>query len=102
MTITSNTNIIRVTTSKPDASINFFKDVATMNHVLNEYILPEKLVAVSRTSVDGLEVVTTLNFSSHDYLVEFLTDPIIKKFSDIKKEYNKLHNISFKTEAVNG
>jgi hypothetical protein len=72
-----------------------------MNHVLNEYILPEKLVATSRTSSDRLEVVTILRFATHDNLVEFLSDPIIKEFGKAKKEYNIQHNISNKTEAVN-
>ena len=68
---------------------------------LNEYILPNKVVAVTRKEDDGCTIITTLNFASSEYVTEFLTDPIIKEFGRAKKEYNKQHNISTKTEAVN-
>ena len=96
-----NTTTLRVITTKTDSSIEFYKDVAVMNHVLNEYILPSKLVAVTRKADDGLTVTTTLKFTSTECMNEFLTDPIIKEFGKVKQEYNKQHNISTKTEAVN-
>jgi hypothetical protein len=96
-----NSTTLRVVTTKPDSSIEFYKDVAVMNHVLNEYILPSKLVAVTRKADDGLTVTTTLNFASKACMNEFLTDPIIKEFGKAKQEYNIQHNISNKTEAVN-
>lgn len=92
---------IRVITSKPNASIEFYKDVSVMNHVLNEYILPNKLLAVTRKSDDGLTVTTTLKFSTNNDMNDFLTDPVITEFGKLKKDYNKLHNIQTKTEAVN-
>ena len=95
-----NTTTLRVITTKPDSSIEFYKDVSVMNHVLNEYILPSKLVAVTRKADDGLTVTTTLNFASIKDMNEFLTDPIVKNFGIAKKEYNQQHNISTKTEAV--
>ncbi len=96
-----NSTTLRVITTKPDSSIEFYKDVSVMNHVLNEYILPSKLVAVTRKADDGLTVTTTLNFASTEYMTEFLTDPIIKEFGKVKQEYNQQHNILTKTEAVN-
>lgn len=95
-----NTTTLRVITTKPNSSIEFYKDVSVMNHVLNEYILPSKLVAVTRKADDGLTVTTTLNFASTKDMNEFLTDPIVKNFGIAKKEYNQIHNISTKTEAV--
>lgn len=95
-----NVTTLRVITTKTDSSIEFYKDVSVMNYVLNEYILPSKLVAVTRKADDGLTVITTLNFSSTEYMNEFLTDPIIKEFGKVKQEYNKQHNIATKTEAV--
>lgn len=96
-----NVTTLRVTTTKTDSSIKFYKDVSVMNYVLNEYILPSKLVAVTRNADDGLTVITTLNFASTEYMKEFLSDPIIKEFGKFKQEYNKKHNILTKTEAVN-
>lgn len=96
-----NSTTLRVIATKTDSSIEFYKDVAVMNHVLNEYILPNKLVAVTRKENDGLTVITTLNFSSPECVTEFLTDPIIKEFGKAKQEYNKQYNITTKTEAVN-
>lgn len=72
-----------------------------MNHVLNEYIFPSKLVAITRKSDDGLTVTTILNFASKLYMNEFLSDPIIKEFGKAKAEYNLQHHISNKTEAIN-
>jgi hypothetical protein len=92
---------IKITTTRPTKDIEFYKDVVVMNHVLNEYILPSKLVSVTRKADDGLTVITTLNFASKLYLNEFLSDPIIKEFGKAKKEYNQQHYISNKTEAVN-
>ena len=91
---------LRVTTIKPESSVEFYKDVEVMNHVLNEYILPGKLIATTRKSDDRLTVTTTLNFLSTIFMSEFLSDPIIKEFGNAKKEYNKQYNISNKTEAV--
>jgi hypothetical protein len=96
-----NSTTLRVIATKPNSSIEFYKDVTVMNHVLNEYILPSKVVAVTRKEDDGCTIITTLNFASSEYVTEFLTDPIIKEFGRAKKEYNKQHNISTKTEAVN-
>jgi len=96
-----NSTILRVTTTKTDSSIEFYKDVVVINHVLNEYIFPNKLVAVTRTENDGLTVITTLNFASNEYVNEFLSDPIIKDFGKAKQAYNQQHNISKKTEAIN-
>ena len=95
------TTTLRVTTTKPESSVEFYKDVEVMNHVLNEYILPGDLIATTRKSDDNLTVVSTLHFSSNVVMREFLADPIIKKFGTAKKEYNKQYNISNKTEAVN-
>lgn len=92
---------IIVITNRPDSSTEFYKDVSVMNHVLNEYILPNKLLAVTRKSDDKLTVTTTLKFSSNNNLNEFLTDPIIKEFGKVKQAYNQQHNISTKTEAIN-
>lgn len=96
-----NSTTLRVITTKTDSSIEFYKDVAVMNHVLNEYILPSKLVAVTRKADDGLTVTTTLNFASNECMNEFLTDPVIKEFGKAKQAYNQQHNISTKTEAIN-
>lgn len=96
-----NSTILRVITTKPDYAVEFYKDVNVINHVLNEYIFPGKLVAVTRTEDDGLTVITTLNFASNKYANEFLSDPIIKDFSKAKQAYNQQHNISKKTEAFN-
>ena len=95
------TTTLRVTTTKPESSVEFYKDLEVMNHVLNEYILPGKLIATTRKSDDGLTVTSTLNFLSTIFMSEFLADPIIKEFGNAKKEYNKQYNISNKTEAVN-
>ena len=97
----SNSTTLRVITTKPDSSIEFYKDVYVINHVLNEYIFPSKLVAVTRTEDDGLTVITTLNFASNEYVNEFLSDSLIKEFGKAKQVYNQQHNISYKTEAIN-
>jgi hypothetical protein len=96
-----NSTTLRVITTKTDPSIEFYKDVSVMNYVLNEYILPSKLVAVTRKEDNGLTVITTLNFGSIEYMHEFLSDPIIKEFGKVKQAYNQQHNISTKTEAIN-
>jgi len=101
-TMTANITTLISTTSKEEPSVEFYKDVSVMNYVLNEYILPSKMVAVTRKSDDGLTVTTTMNFTSPEYVTEFLSDPIIKQFSLMKQQYNKLHNITFTTEAVHG
>jgi hypothetical protein len=96
-----NSTTLRVITTKTDSSIEFYKDVSVMNYVLNEYILPSKLVAVTRKEDNGLTVITTLNFSSPECVTEFLTDPVIKEFGKVKQAYNQQYNISTKTEAIN-
>jgi len=96
-----NSTTFRSITTKTDSYIEFYKDVAVINHVLNEYIFPNKLVAGTRTENDGLTVITTLNFASIEYVHEFFSDPIIKDFGKAKQAYSKQHNISKKTEAIN-
>lgn len=85
--------VIVVTATKPDASVNFYQDIDVMNHVLNEYVLPSKLVATTRISDDGLTTTTTLKFGSVEDYEEFRNDSVIKKFGMDKHIYNTKNNI---------
>jgi hypothetical protein len=93
--------ILTVTTTKPNSLINFYQDIDVMNHVLNEFVLPSKLVAVTRTENNGLTTVTTLKFPSDTEYHEFRNDPVIKQFGIIKKKYNDEHKIISVTEMNN-
>lgn len=90
--------ILTVTTTKPNSLINFYQDIDVMNHVLNEFVLPSKLVAVTRTENDGLRTVTTLKFPSKEDYDEFRNDPVIKQFGAVKKKYNEDNGIVSNTE----
>ena len=90
--------ILTVTTTKPNSLINFYQDIDVMNHVLNEFVLPSKLVAVTRTENDGLRTVTTLKFPSKEDYDEFRNDPVIKQFGAVKKKYTEANGIVSNTE----
>lgn len=85
--------IIVVTATKPSTSVEFYQDIDVMNHVLNEYVLPSKLVATTRTSDDGLTTNTTLKFSTIEDYEEFRNDPVIKNFGMAKQLHNTKNNI---------
>jgi hypothetical protein len=85
--------IIVVTTTKPSTSVEFYQDLDVMNYVLNEYVLPSKLVSTTRTSDDGLSTNTTLKFTTTKDYEEFRNDPVIKNFGMAKQVYNIKNNI---------
>lgn len=93
--------ILTVTTTKPNSLINFYQDIDVMNHVLNEFVLPSKLVAVTRTENNGLTKVTTLKFPSYEDYENFRNDPVIKEFGAVKKKYNDENGIVSNAEMKN-
>ena len=92
---------LRVTTTKPNSSIELYKDVDVMNHILNEYIFASKLVATTTELDDGVTVIATLDFPLNIYMREYLTDPIITNYVKVKKDYNQRHNIVSTSEVIN-
>ena len=94
--------ILTVTTTKPNSLINFYQDIDVMNHVLNEYLLPSKLVAITRTENEGLRTVTTLKFPSKEDYDDFRNDLVIQQFGITKKKYNEDNGIVSNTEIDNG
>jgi len=94
--------ILTVTTTKPNSLINFYQDIDVMNHVLNEYVLPSKLVAITRTEDEGLRTVTTLKFPSKEDYDDFRNDSVIQQFGITKKKYNEDNGIVSNTEIDNG
>jgi hypothetical protein len=94
--------ILTVTTTKPNSLINFYQDIDVMNHVLNEYVLPSKLVAITRTENEGLRTVTTLKFPSKEDYDDFRNDSVIQQFGITKKKYNEDNGIVSNTEIDNG
>lgn len=84
---------IVVIATKPNSSVNFYQDIDVMNHVLNEYVLPSKLVATTRVSDDGLTTTTTLKFNNTEDYDEFRNDSVIKKFGMDKHIYNTNNKI---------
>ncbi len=93
--------ILTVTTTKPNSLIDFYQDIDVMNHVLNEFVLPSKLVAVTRTENEGLTTVTTLKFPSKQDYEDFRNDPVIKQFGIVKKQYNIENGIISNAEMNN-
>ena len=95
------TIFLKVTTTKPNTLIDFYQDIDVMNHVLNEFVLPSKLVAVTRTENNGMTTVTSLKFPSSQDYEDFRNDPVIKEFGAVKKKYNEQNGIISDSELVN-
>jgi hypothetical protein len=85
--------VLKIVTTKPNNEIPFFKDIDVINYVLDEYIFPQKLVAVTKFSDDGLTSTTTLKFPSKIEFTEFTSDKIISDFGKRKKVYNDTNAI---------
>jgi len=93
--------ILTVTTTKPNNLIDFYQDIDVMNHVLNEFVLPSKLVAITRVENDGMTTITTLKFPSNQDYEDFRNDPVIKEFGAVKKKYNDKNGIVSSSEMNN-
>ena len=85
--------VLTVITSKPDNDVAFFKDVDVINYMLDEYIFPQKLIAVTKFSDNELVSTTTLSFPTKIEFSEFTTDTVISNYGQRKREYNSKHNI---------
>lgn len=96
-----NYTTIKVTSTKLNSSIEFYQDVNVMNYVLNEYVLPGKLVVVTKTENNNLTITTSLKFASEQDYNDFRNDPVIKDFGITKKEFNDTHGIISIYEIIN-
>jgi hypothetical protein len=95
------TIFLKVTTTKPNTLIDFYQDIDVMNHVLNEFVLPSKLVAVTRSENNGMTTITSLKFPSSQDYEDFRNDPVIKEFGATKKKYNEQNGIISNSELIN-
>lgn len=86
---------------RPSVQIKFYKDIDTVNYVLNKYVYPEKLKAITTLSDDELIQTTVLIFTNQENFIEVTKDPIIIKHNENRNTYNSINNItSFSKEIL--
>lgn len=91
---------VRVTSTRPNTSIRFYKDIDVINYVLNEYVVTQQLRATTTFSDDELVQTTILEFNTVDDFKKVQADPIMQEHNRKRHEYNQKNNIQYLSEKI--